>query len=145
MGISEESILCQSHSVSEEKYRMELSNCRDSELERKQFLEEKHSKTAQKKLESCEKKRLQSVSLDQTVFTVTYSKSLPKQVLETTQVLNTMTKAVLFPYIFQLTEAKESNKVVINQKVNTVTVEVMSPEETIVFKNIRLPEELRQI
>merc|ERR1719182_379569 len=33
----------------------------------------------------------------------------------------------------------------INQKVNTVTVEVMSPEETIVFKNIRLPEELRQI
>merc|ERR1719154_946875 len=29
--ISEESILCQSHSVSEEKYRLELSNCRDSE------------------------------------------------------------------------------------------------------------------
>jgi len=147
--MSEESILCQSHSVSEEKYRLELSNCRDSELERKQFLEKKHSETVQKKLESCEKKRLQSVSLDQTVFTVTYSQSLPKQVFETTQVLNTMTKAVLFPYIFQLTEAKESNKVVINmkinQKVNTVTIEVMSPEETIVFKNIRLPEELRQI
>merc|ERR1739838_1078631 len=32
-----------------------------------------------------------------------------------------------------------------NQKVNTITVEVLSPEETIVFKNIRLPEELRQI
>merc|ERR1719154_918959 len=111
--ISEESILCQSHSVSEEKYRLELSNCRDSEMERKQFLEKKHSETVQKKLESCEKKRMQSVSLDQTVFTVTYSQSLPKQVLETTKVLNTMTKAVLFPYIFQLTEAKESNKAVL--------------------------------
>merc|ERR1711885_11804 len=122
---------------------------RVSEGQKKEFLEKKHSEAVEKKLKSCEKKRHQSVSLDQTVFTVTYSQSLPKEVRETTQVLNTMTKAVLFPYIYQITEAKESNKVVIdmkfNEKVNTVTLEVMSPEETLVLKNIRLPEELREI
>merc|ERR1719234_2327711 len=84
------------------------------EQEKKQLLEKKHSEAVQKKLESCEKKRLQSVSLDHTVFTVTYSQSLPKQVFESTQTLNTMTKAVLYPYIYQISEAKESNKVVIN-------------------------------
>jgi len=147
--ISEESIECQRESISEEKYRVELKNCRDSEWEKKEFLEKKLSEAVEKKLKSCEKKRHQSVSLDQTVFTVTYSQDLPKEVRETTQVLNTMTKAVLFPYIYQITEAKESNKVVIdmkiNEKVNTVSVEVMSPEETMVLKNIRLPEELREI
>jgi len=147
--ISEESIECQRESISEEKYRVELKNCRESEWEKKEFLEKRLSEAVEKKLKSCEKKRHQSVSLDQTVFTVTYSQDLPKEVRETTQVLNTMTKAVLFPYIYQITEAKESNKVVIdmkiNEKVNTVTLEVMSPEETLVLKNIRLPEELREI
>merc|ERR1711936_1486438 len=147
--ISEESILCQSHSIEEEKCRVELSNCRDSEQEKKQFLEKKHSEAVQKKLESCEKKRLQSVSLDHTVFTVTYSQSLPMQVFESTQTLNTMTKAVLYPYIYQISESQEGNKIYINlkinQKVNTVTVEAKSPEETIVFKNIRIPQELKEI
>merc|ERR1711885_10879 len=80
--ISEESIECQRESVSEEKYRVELSNCRDSEWEKKEFLEKKHSEAVEKKLKSCEKKRHQSVSLDQTVFTVTYSQSLPKELRE---------------------------------------------------------------
>jgi len=83
------------------------------------------------------------------MFTVTYSQSLPKQVLESTKTLNTLTKAVLFPYIYQISESQEGNKIYINlkinQKVNTVTVEVKSPEETIVFKNIRIPQELKEI
>jgi hypothetical protein len=147
--ISEESRLCQSHSEEEEKYRLEMNNCRESEKEKMWNLEKKHSEAVQKKLESCEKKRLQSVSLDQTMFTVTYSQSLPKQVLESTKTLNTLTKAVLFPYIYQISESQEGNKIYINlkinQKVNTVTVEVKSPEETIVFKNIRIPQELKEI
>merc|ERR1711936_184100 len=140
--ISEESRLCQSHSEEEEKYRLEMNNCRESEKEKMWNLEKK-------KPESWEKKRLQSVSLDQTMFTVTYSQSLPKQVLESTKTLNTLTKAVLFPYIYRISESQEGNKIYINlkinQKVNTVTVEVKSPEETIVFKNIRIPQELKEI
>merc|ERR1712186_88275 len=127
--ISEESRLCQSHSEEEEKYRLEMNNCRESEKEKMWNLEKKHSEAVQKKLESCEKKRLQSVSLDQTLIT--------------------LTKAVLFPYIYQISESQEGNKIYINlkinQKVNTFTVEVKSPEETIVFKNIRIPQELKEI
>merc|ERR1711862_102732 len=60
-------------------------------------------------------------------------------------------KAGLFPYIAALPgmPVVAANKVVLklhfNQKLNTVSMHVQSPMDTVVFKNIRLPVEVKNI
>merc|ERR1719486_1118637 len=91
-----------SHKQEEERYRHELNNCREHEIERKSKLEKKHSISALKKMEYCEKKIDQSSALDQTDITISYSQTLPTEVYTYCKTLNTVVKAYLFPYIYQL-------------------------------------------
>merc|ERR1719178_145441 len=90
---SEEAKKCLKHTQEEESYRIELNNCREHEIEKKTHLEKKHSISALKKFESCEKKMDQSSALDQTDITITYSQTLPTEVYSYTKTLNSLVKA----------------------------------------------------
>ena len=146
---SEEAKKCLKHSQEEESYRHELSNCREHEIEKKTLLEKKHSISAQKKLESCEKKMDQSSALDQTDITITYSQTLPTEVYTYTKTLNTMVKVALFPYIYQVSEPSQTSQTLVtlkfDQKTNTVSLELQSPLDTVYFKNVRIPTEMKEI
>merc|ERR1711936_733994 len=74
---SEESKKCMKHTQEEERYRHELNNCREHEIERKSKLEKKHS--------------------------------------------------------------------ISDQKTNSVSLEVQSPLDTVYFKNVRIPTEMKEI
>merc|ERR1712133_74531 len=58
-------------------------------------------------------------------------------------------KAALFQYISELSQPTQNNKIQINlnlnSKINTVDVKVQTPEENVVLRNIRVPEQLRGI
>merc|ERR1712066_1187601 len=100
---SEESKKCMKHTQEEERYRHELNNCREHEIERKSKLEKKHSISALKKMEYCEKKIDQSSALDQTDITISYSQTLPTEVYTYCKILNT----VYFKNVRIPTEMKE--------------------------------------
>merc|ERR1712025_1249607 len=146
---SEEAKKCLKHTQEEERYRHELNNCREHEIEKKTRLEKKHSISALKKFESCERKMDQSSALDQTDITVTYSRTLPAEVYSHTKTLNTLVKVALFPYVYQVSEPSQTSQTLINlkfdQKTNTVSMELESPIDTVYFKNVRLPAEMREI
>merc|ERR1712025_1267979 len=121
----------------------------EHEIEKKTRLEKKHSISALKKFESCERKMDQSSALDQTDITITYSRTLPAEVYSHTKTLNTLVKVALFPYVYQVSEPSQTSQTLINlkfdQKTNTVSMELESPIDTVYFKNVRLPTEMREI
>merc|ERR1712179_419414 len=146
---SEESKKCMKHTQEEERYRHELNNCREHEIERKSKLEKKHSISALKKMEYCEKKIDQSSALDQTDITISYSQTLPTEVYTYCKTLNTVVKAYLFPYIYQLSTPSQTSQTLVHlkfdQKTNSVSLEVQSPLDTVYFKNVRIPTEMKEI
>merc|ERR1719476_389492 len=91
----------------------------------------------------------QSSALDQTDITITYSRTLPTEVYSHTKTLNTLVKVALFPYVYQVSEPSQTSQTLINlkfdQKTNTVSMELESPIDTVYFKNVRLPAEMREI
>merc|ERR1719365_411573 len=106
------------------------------------LLEKKHAETVEMKLKYCSKKSLQSRAIDQTQFTITTSQDLPRPVYQWAKTLNTATKAVLFQYLNEVTEPTiQQNKVHVrmnfDQRLNTITLKVQSPQDNIVFRNIR--------
>jgi len=97
----------------------------------------------------CTKKSKQSRTADETQVTITYSQDLPTNVHNFFKNTNGLMKALLFQYISEISQPTQNNKIQINlnfnPKINTVDVKVQSPEENVVFKNIRVPEQLREI
>jgi len=146
---SEEAKKCLKHTQEEESYRIELNNCREHEIEKKTHLEKKHSISALKKFESCEKKMDQSSALDQTDITITYSQTLPTEVYTHFKTLNSLVKVGLFPYVYQVSEPSQTSQTLVHlkfdQKTNTISVELQSPLDTVYFKNVRLPTEMKEI
>merc|ERR1719379_1810775 len=114
---SEESKKCQE--ATEEDLRLrELIKYEHNEIT-KSSLEKEYSKCVEKKLKYCSKKLEQSRALDQTDITITTSQTLPKSIYNWASTLNTAAKAV--------------------------NVQVQSPRENAVFRNIRLPRSLQNV
>merc|ERR1711994_484578 len=64
--------------------------------------------------------------------------------------LNTAAKAVLFQYLNEVTEPTiQQNKVQVrlnfDQRLNTITLKVQSPQDNVVFRNIRVPASLQNV
>merc|ERR1712066_1046634 len=121
---SEESKKCMKHTQEEERYRHELNNCREKKID-------------------------QSSALDQTDITISYSQTLPTEVYTYCKTLNTVVKAYLFPYIYQLSTPSQTSQTLVHlkfdQKTNSVSLEVQSPLDTVYFKNVRIPTEMKEI
>merc|ERR1712114_396 len=60
-----------------------------------------------------------------------------------------MGKALLLQYISEISQPSQNNKIQINlnfhPKINTVDVKLQSPEENILLRNIRVPQQLKEI
>merc|ERR1712126_785512 len=108
-----------------------------------------HSELAEKKLRFCTKKSQQSRTIDETQFTITYSQDLPMNVYNYAKSANGVMKAALFQYISEISQPSQNNKIQINlnfnPKINTVDVKVQSPQENVVLRNIRVPQQLKEI
>merc|ERR1711868_263010 len=80
---------------------------------------------------------------------ITYSQDLPMNVYNYAKSANGVMKAALFQYISEISQPSQNNKIQINlnfnPKINTVDVKVQSPQENVVLRNIRVPEQLRGI
>merc|ERR1712098_467502 len=118
--------------------------------ETKIHLEKEHAVAVEKKLKYCSKKSIQSRAVDQTQFTITTSQGLPRPVIQLAKTLNTAAKAVLFQYLNEVTEPTiQQNKVQVrlnfDQRLNTITLKVQSPQDNVVFRNIRVPASLKNV
>jgi len=118
--------------------------------ETKIHLEKEHAVAVEKKLKYCSKKSIQSRAVDQTQFTITTSQDLPRPVIQLAKTLNTAAKAVLFQYLNEVTEPTiQQNKVQVrlnfDQRLNTITLKVQSPQDNVVFRNIRVPASLQNV
>merc|ERR1712126_5945 len=119
------------------------------ENEEKQSKIRDHSEAAEKKLRFCNKQSEQSRTIDETQFTITYSQDLPMNVYNYAKGANGVMKAALFQYISEISQPSQNNKIQINlnfnPKINTVDVMVQSPQENVVLRNIRVPQQLKEI
>merc|ERR1719381_119188 len=145
---SEESKKCQE--ATEEDLRLrDLIKYEHNEIT-KSGLEMKHSECVEKKLKYCTKKLEQSRALDQTDITITTSQTLPKSIYNWARTLNTAAKAVLYQYLTEVSEpSQQQNRINVrlnfDPKIKTVNVQVQSPRENAIFRNIRLPRSLQNV
>jgi len=145
---SEESKFCHRATAEEERYRQKIKSIREESLENekvreeKQKLEKKHAEQAEKKIKYCSQKVEQSRTLDETDFTITYSQEMPASVYTLAKSTNTILKAVFFPYMSKVSESTKTNeiqaKLYFHQTSNTATIQIESPLDTVVFRNVRL-------
>jgi len=145
---SDESRKCQRATEQEKRLRNQIKYLTE-ESEEKQTKTREHSELAEKKLRFCTKKSQQSRTIDETQFTITYSQDLPMNVYNYAKSANGVMKAALFQYISEISQPSQNNKIQINlnfnPKINTVDVKVQSPQENVVLRNIRVPQQLKEI
>merc|ERR1712227_923092 len=145
---SEEARKCQKASEQEKKLRDQIKYLSEESEERNAKAQE-HSEWAENKLRFCSKKSEQSRTIDETQITITYSQDLPRSVYNSAKSANGVMKALLLQYISEISQPSQNNKIQINfnfnSKINTVDVKVQSPEENVVLRNIRVPQQLRGI
>merc|ERR1712135_156924 len=121
-----------------------------NQLQHKWNLHFENDESVEMKLKYCSKKSLQSRAIDQTQITITTSQELPSPVYQWAKTLNTATKAVLFQYLNEVTEPTiQQNKVQVrlnfDQRLNTITLKVQSPQDNVVFRNIRVPASMQNV
>merc|ERR1712135_55726 len=143
---SEESKKC--YEASKEDLRLrDLIKYEHNEITRSS-LEQEHSKCVEKKLKYCTKMLEQSRALDQTDITITTSQTLPKPVYKWARMMNTAAKAILYQYLAEVSEpSQQQNRINVrlnfDPRIKTVNVQVQSPRDNVVFRNIRLPQTLQ--
>merc|ERR1719322_2196901 len=143
---SEESKKCYEASKEDLRHR-DLIKYEHNEITRSS-LEQEHSKCVEKKLKYCTKMLEQSRALDQTDITITTSQTLPKPVYKWARMLNTAAKAILYQYLAEVSEpSQQQNRINVrlnfDPRIKTVNVQVRSPRDNVVFRNIRLPQTLQ--
>merc|ERR1719347_760321 len=145
---SDESRKCQRATEEEKRLRNQIKSLSEESEEHKSKTRE-HSELAEKKMRFCTKKSKQSRTADETQFTITYSQDLPRSVYNYAKSANGVMKALLLQYISEISQPSQNNKIQINlnfhPKINTVDVKVQSPEENINLRNIRVPQQLKEI
>ena len=146
---SDEAKRCQTHSQEEERLRRELRSTRGTQQQQRQSLQRSHAQAALKQMSYCDQRREQSQALDQTDFTISYSQNMPRHIKEAAKTLNTALKAVLFPYMSKVSSPSQTSKIQLQmyfqQKTNTMTLKLQSPQDNVVFRSIRIPQELKEV
>merc|ERR1719309_854446 len=144
---SEEAQQCSQWNSQCQKLIQQLKSTVDQQ--KKAQLEQQYSKVAIQRDHVCSSKKHQSVALDQVVVVITTSDELPEIVSTYGYMINSGLKALLLPYMSRIPAHQSQQKILVkanfNQKVNTVTVKVESPTESVIYENIRLPSTLQNI
>jgi len=139
--ISHEAKRCDKLTIEAQKMNQEI-RYKSQGLEKMQ-LQEKYASVTSEQLKACNIKTDQSYALDQAVIEITTSDALPTYVYTYGRLVNSGLKALLFEYISALPVFIPTNKVQVklnfNQKLNTMSMYVQTPMDTMVYKNIRLP------
>merc|ERR1719427_2128368 len=145
--VSYESKQCEKLTIESQKIMLQITS--ESLEEEKIKLLRKYSQIAIQQQNVCNAKKDQAYTLDQAVFEITTSETLPTYVYTYGKLINSGLKALLFEYISALPKYPTTNKVQLklnfNQKLNTVTMYVQTPMDTMVYKNIRLPVEMQNM
>jgi len=147
--ISLEAKLCDKLTIEAQKVRKQMKYM--IAVPQKSILQQKFAQIMDEQVRACSIKEDQAFAFDQAVIEVTTSDTLPTFVYTFGKLVDSGLKAVLLPYIAALPgmPVVPANKVVLklnfNQKLNTVSMHVQSPMDTVVFKNIRLPVEVKNI
>jgi len=144
---SPEAKLCDKLTIESQKISQQIKTL--SEVPQKIKLQEKFSQIITEQVKVCSIKKAQALAVDQGVIDVTTSEILPTVVYTYGRILNSGLKALLFKYIAALPVYAQTNKVQVkfnfNPKLNTVSMHVQTPMETVVYKNIRLPVQVQNI
>jgi len=144
---SEEAQQCSQLNSQCQKLIQQLKSTVDQQ--QKSQLEQQYSKEAIQRDQVCSSKKHQSVALDQVVVVITTSDELPEFVSTYGYMINTGLKAMLLPYMSRIPDHQGQQKILVqanfNQKLNTVSVKVESPTESVIYENIRLPSALQNI
>merc|ERR1712179_593792 len=147
--ISPEAKLCDKLTIEGQKLRKQMKYM--IAAPQKSILQQKFAQIMDEQVRACSIKEDQAFALDQSIIEVTTSETLPTFVYTFGKLVDSGLKAVLFPYIAAVPGMPivPANRVVlklnINQKLNTVSMHVQSPIDSVVFKNIRLPAEVKNI
>jgi len=145
--VSYEAKQCERLTIESQKINQDIKS--KSMGQEKIKLQEKLGQISGEKLKACALKKVQSDALDQSVIEITTSDVLPTYVYTYGRLVNSGLKAMLFEYISGLPSYIQSNKVQVklnfNQKLNTVTMYVQTPMDTMVYKNIRLPVQVQNL
>ena len=87
--------------------------------------------------------------MDYTQFDITYSSQMPEYVYTAAKTANIGLKAALYQYISYIKEQSSQNKINVklnfNEEQNSLTMTVASPEDTVQYRNIRLPSQLNGV
>merc|ERR1711887_397030 len=147
--ISPEAKLCDKLTIEAQKLRKQMKYMIGAP--QKSILQQKFAQIIDEQVRACSIKEDQVFALDQSIIEVTTSETLPTFVYTFGKLVDSGLKAVLFPYIAAVPGMPivPANRVVlklnINQKLNIASLHVQSPIDSVVFKNIRLPVEVKNI
>merc|ERR1711970_616445 len=147
--ISLEAKLCDKLTIEAQKLRKQMKYM--IAAPQKSILQQKFAQIMDEQVRACSIKEDQVFALDQSIIEVTTSETLPTIVYTFGKLIDSGLKAVLFPYIAAVPGMPivPANRVVlklnINQKLNIASLHVQSPIDSVVFKNIRLPVEVKNI
>merc|ERR1711970_1224103 len=119
--------------------------------ERKGRMEQEHAQLRYEKRFYCQEQRREETSLDKVEVDITASPRLPAPVYTLAKYLDASIKGVLFKYIAGLPAIHPASNPAVkvyldfNQRLNTVTMRVVSPLDTTLYRNIRLPYFVRNL
>merc|ERR1711970_775048 len=137
---SREAKLCSKLTTEAQKIHKEMKYLTGIPLKSK--MQQKFSHITAEQVKACAINNDQKFAFDQAVIEMTTSETLPTFVYTFGKIVDSGLKAMLLPYIAALPgkSVVPANKVVLklnfNQKLNTLSMNVQSPIETVVFRNI---------
>merc|ERR1711887_5607 len=146
---SHEAKLCSKLTTEAQKIHKEMKYQIGVPLKSK--MQQRFSHITAEQVKACTINNDQKFAFDHAVIEMTTSETLPTFVYSFGKIVDSGLKALLLPYIAALPgkSVVPANKVVLklnfNQKLNTLSMNVQSPIDTVVFRNIRLPVELKNI
>merc|ERR1711862_669233 len=116
-----------------------------SEGESKRLMEQEHAQLSSEKRSYCQEQMREETALDKVEIVITTSPRLPTPVYTLAKYLDASIKGVLFKYIAGLPAIHPASNPAVkvyldfNQRLNTVTMRIVSPLDTTLYRNIRLP------
>merc|ERR1719305_141654 len=138
---------CEEATRDVERLREELKSVNEETTEYRRT-EEELVKAVEEKKEWCRRQVRELSTLDEVKFRVEYT-PMPNYVRNYIRLLDTAVKGALVPFMTEVESGRGRNEAEVELKfkphMNTVDMTLTTEDETIEYRNIRLPEQLREV
>merc|ERR1740128_834803 len=138
---------CEEATRDVERLREELKSVNEETTEYRK-MEEELVKAVEEKNEWCRRQVRELSTLDEVKFRVEYT-PMPNYVRKYIRLLDTAVKGALVPFMTEVESGRGRNEAEVELKfkphMNTVDMTLTTEYETIEYRNIRLPEQLREV